>query len=410
MNFYKSLSSVFLLLVFLVSSANAAKIQVIEADGSSSDRIEKKLRAMGTVYLAELGHQPSPDFERIGVSFSTTGPGKNIIRMEKFTSDGIIELDSTAVVDMDDMDNDLETLITKNFSYADKPYSRDSITEVFFGDPEFIDVSDSLGSIVSRLTEASIEDDLGMTLSENNRGVQLYTTLIKLKNSYWLGMLRQKGSKVIKASHKKIAKDEDLYYAILSLLYRVMSPNEPPKNMDTDEAEPSKGTHAELCRVVEEAESLSGAVGALTFDLLCYVSDYTGLETSIGVKDLYGDFAPNIRLGFTFGFSDTHSWIFGVDLGGPTPNSDYRLAVESTHRFSQDKGFFADIIWGYGFDRYKEGWYIGADIGYNLLVSHSKDHWLSLMLRYDATFESDWLADGRISLNLVYNLRAYFDD
>lgn len=410
MSFCKSLFSVFLLLVFLVASAEAAKVQVIEADCPSGDLSCKKLRAMATIYLAELGFQPTPDFKVNGVSFSISGPGRNIIRMEKFAPDGIVEYDSTTVVDLDNMDEDLETMITKAFGYVDKIYASDSISEVFFMDPEIIGVNDSLAKFVTRNMEISIEEDLGYNLAEDNRDVTLYTTLIKLKNTYWLGMLRTKGSKVIKAVHRKFMPDEDLEIAIPLLLNKVMSPNVEPTTSDTKVVH-TGGTHEESCRAGENAESASGILGGIFVDILCYASDYVGLEIATGAKYLYGDFIPDYHLGFVWGFTDTHSWIWSIDYAGTFSRSKpSRIAFESIHRFSQDKGFFVDIVWGKGNDDKGKRWFWGADLGYNLLATQSKANWLSLILRYDHNFDEDLIAGSRISFNLVYNLRGYFSD
>lgn len=67
-----------------------------------------------------------------------------------------------------------------------------------------------------------------------------------------------------------------------------------------------------------------------------------------------------------------------------------------------------------GFYDLRDGWYLGADIGYNLLMFGPKAHWLSLMVRYDWNIDDSMtegvINDGRISVNLVYNLRGYYTD
>ena len=100
----------------------------------------------------------------------------------------------------------------------------------------------------------------------------------------------------------------------------------------------------------------------------------------------------------------------GLDYAGTMGKTQSRWSFESIHRFSQKKGVFVDVVWGWGHDRTYEGWYMGGDIGYNLVASDSKAHWLSLMLRYDWTLNESFSEAGRISVNLIYNLRGYFSD
>ena len=115
-----------------------------------------------------------------------------------------------------------------------------------------------------------------------------------------------------------------------------------------------------------------------------------------------------MRFAFVWGFSDHHSWLWELDYAGTMGKTQSRWAFESVHRFSQSKGLFVDIVWGGAHDRVYKGWFMGGDIGYNFLASSSKSHWLSLMLRYDWTLSQSFSESGRISVNLVYDLRGYY--
>ena len=99
-------SRIFMVLLLLVVCAGAVNVQVIEGESRGPrDLSAKKLRAMAAVYLAELGHVPSLDVEKVGVSFSSSNPVMHHIRMKKFLADGQIETDSAVVAEVDDVDD-----------------------------------------------------------------------------------------------------------------------------------------------------------------------------------------------------------------------------------------------------------------------------------------------------------------
>ena len=194
---------------------------------------------------------------------------------------------------------------------------------------------------------------------------------------------------------------------------------EPQQQLAKAEVQPSQKSAKKQRKVTmklveliptSEAESVSGFFAALFVDLLCHLSDYVGMEVAAGSKNLYGEWNPDMRLGFMWGFSDNHTWIWGLDYAGTMGATRSRWSFESIHRFSQAKGLFVDFIWGWGVDGKNDGWYLGGDVGYNLLASATKGHWLSLMVRYDWTFGEYWNEGGRFSANLVYNVRGYFSD
>lgn len=368
---------------------------------------------MAMVYLAELGHDPSFDFAPEGVSFSLSGPGNSTLQMRKFLAHGQINEYSIKVTDPDNIDDAVDTLLTRYFGDYTRLDEKEKVSEVFLMDPVFIDIDDSISNLATKNTETAL-DELGYGLTENTPGgTRLQLFFIKLKASYWLGMLRIENSKVVRGAHKKIKLGEDLDVVIYSLVNKAMSLNTNPKNLDAemeDDDIETERTHDALCPDVSSAGSTEGFFAALYGRILCELSDYTGIEVAMGGKDLYGNWYPNAQFGFIWGFSDNHAWIWGLDYAGTMGYTKSRWAWESIHRFSQEKGLFADVVWGWGYDRTHEGWYVGADIGYNVFVSGSKAHWLSLMLRYDWTFDESWTDGSRISASLVYNLRGYFRD
>ncbi len=399
----------FILFAFFAVFAGAANVQVIEGDAAGTwDLSAKKLRAMAVVYLAELGYVPSSEIENVGVSFSASGPANRTIQMKKFTSNGQVEENSVVIAQMDDADEAVEDLLTKSFDHAPKIYGSERPSEVFFMDPEFIDIDEHVSEVATKRTELALEQ-LGYRLSGNRHGARLQMYLVKLKDAYWLGMIRMEGSKVVKGAHKKFTTDENLQSIVYSLTNKVMDPDVEPEGSNTEVVDYSD-THEAKCRATGSASTVSGFFAGLTFDILCYLSDYLGLEMAAGGKDLYGKWYPNLRFDFVWGFSDNHAWLVGLDYTGTMGQTKSRWAFESVHRFSQAKGLFVDLVWGWGHDREYDGWYMGGDIGYNLLASGSKAHWLSLMLRYDWAFGEPLTEGSRISVNLIYDLRGYFSD
>ena len=402
-------SRIFTLLMLFVAYVCATEVQVIEGDSRGPrDLSAKKLKAMASVYLAELGYVPSSDIQNMGVSFSSSGPDMHFIRMQKFLPDGQVENDSATVSDVNDVDEAVELMLTKSFGYASKTYKGEKTSEVFFMDPVFVDIDDHVSSIATQRAELAL-NQLGYRLSENRHKAKLQMFLVKLKDSYWLGMIRMEGSKVVKAAHRKLSLDENLRSMVYLVTSKVMEMGVEPIDSNTEVVNYAD-THEARCRATREANSVAGFFIGLTFDILCYLSDYGGLEVAAGSKDLYDKWYPNLRFDLVWGFSDYHSWLVGLDYAGTMGKTQSRWSFESIHRFSQKKGVFVDVVWGWGHDRTYEGWYMGGDIGYNLVASDSKAHWLSLMLRYDWTLNESFSEAGRISVNLIYNLRGYFSD
>ncbi len=398
----------FILFAFFVVFAGAADVQVIEGDADGSwDLSAKKLRVMATVYLAELGHVPSEKNKNFGVSFSATGPAKRTIQMKMILQNGQIEEDSVVIANMDDADEAVESMLSKSFGYASQVYESERQHEVFFMDPEFIGADDKMANLASRNTQKAL-GVLGYKLSEKSP-VRLQMYLVKLKDAYWLGMIRVEGSKVVKGVHKKFMPADDLETIIFSLTNKVMNQDVSPEGTDIG-VRNYADTHEAKCRAASDAKSVSGFFAGLTFDLLCELSDYLGIEAAAGSKDLYDDWYPNIRFDFMWGFSDNHAWLLGLDYAGTFGQTKSRWAFESIHRFSQAKGVFVDLVWGWGVDDVYDGWYIGGDIGYNLIAIGARAHWLSLMVRYDWNLDDTVTDDGRISVNLVYTLRGYYTD
>lgn len=401
------------LFVFLAAFANAAQVQVIEGESRGPrDLSAKKLKAMAAVYLAELGYVPSHHIEKVGVSFSSTNPVMHHIQMKKFLADGQIETDSSVVAEVDDVDNAVETMLKMSLGKASKIYKGEKPDEVYFMDPVFVDVEDRKANLATQRAESAL-GVLGYKLSENSNKVNVQLFLIKLKDYYWAGMVRLHGSKVVKGVHKKFSQDENLQSVVYSLTCLVMNQDVEPDSPNTEVVDYSN-THEASCRATQSMAESGAPVGevvaGLVFDLLCYLSDYGGIEVGAGGKDLYGKWYPNLRFALVWGFSDYHSWLWELDYAGTMGQTQSRWAFESVHRFSQRKGLFVDIVWGGAYDRSYKGWFLGGDIGYNLLASSSKSHWLSLMLRYDWTLGKSFSNSGRISVNLVYNLRGYYSD
>ena len=406
-------SRIFFLLVFLAAFAGAVEVQVIDGDSRGPrDLSAKKLKAMATVYLAELGYVPSRHFEKVGVSFSSSNPVMHLIRMKKFLADGRIETDSSVVAEVDDVDSAVETMLKMSFGKAPKIYKGEKPSEVYFMDPVFVDVEDRKANLATQRAESALEV-LGYKLSENSDKVNVQLFLIKLKDYYWAGMVRLHGSKVVKGVHKKFTQDDNVQSVVYSLTSLVMDLDVEPDSPDTEVVDYSN-THEARCRatqsMVESGAAVGEVVSGLFFDLLCYLSDYGGIEVGAGGKDLYGKWYPNLRFALVWGFSDYHSWLWELDYAGTMGQTQSRWAFESVHRFSQRKGLFVDFVWGGAYDRSYKGWFMGGDIGYNLLASSSKSHWLSLMLRYDWTLGQSFSSSGRISVNLVYDLRGYYSD
>ena len=173
--------------VFLAAFANAAQVQVIEGDSRGPhDLSAKKLKAMATVYLAELGHVPSLLIQNLGVTISSSGPDMHFIRMQKFLPDGQVENDSTTVSDVNDVDEAVEYMLTKSFGYVSKTFKSEKLSKVFLEDPVIIDVEDGRASLASKKAELAIEQ-LGYKLSDNHHKVGLKMFFVKLKDLYWLG-------------------------------------------------------------------------------------------------------------------------------------------------------------------------------------------------------------------------------
>lgn len=400
----------FILLVIFTICAGAVEVRVIEGEvGGSWDLSAKKLQAMATVYLAEQGIVPLPN-AAVSVSLSASGPGQNLIRMKKIPGSGQIEKDSVMVRDWDDADEAVEDLLLGSFGRPPRVYRTKTPFEVFFVDPVFVDVDEGMANFAVERTEVSLEK-LGFNFSDNRYGTNIHMFLVKLKNAYWLGMVRTEGSDYVRGAHKKFMPDDDLESIVASLTSRLMEPDEIPADPTVRERDYDR-SHEARCRATASATTLDGIFAGIFADLLCHLSDYIGLGVSAGAKGLYGDWYPNMRFDYIWGFTDNHAWILGLDYTGTMGHSKSRWAFESLHRFSQSRGFFFDFIWGHGWELGEDydGWYLGGDIGFNLVASESKAHWLSLMLRYDWTFGEDFVDAGRISVNLVYNFRGYFSD
>lgn len=396
-----------ILFVFLAVCAGASGVQVIEGDADGEwDLSAKKLQAMAAVYLAELGHVPSLESKTFAVSFSASGPAKRTIQMKKILPGGGIEEDSVMIAGMDDADDAVKKLLVRNFRKVTRAYKGEKPAEVFFMDPVFVDVDDSTARLAARNTEATLAE-LGYELAENRRGSKLQMVLVKLKDAYWLGMMRIEGGEVVRGVHKKFMPGDDLEIIAYSLVNKVMD-SDTELSVPTNEVVDSRMTHTEACRATEKTDSFSGLFLGFFSDMLCNFSDYVGLEGSAGGRDLYGYWYPDVRFDVIWGFSDNHAWLLGLE--GTMGTTQSRWAFESVHRFSQTKGLFVDFVWGWGFDGDYNGWYMGGDVGLNLFALSSKTHWLSLMLRYDWTYGEDWDEGSRVSINLVYNHRTYFSD
>lgn len=153
--------------------ARAEDVQVIEGDADGEwDLSAKKLRAMAAVYLAELGHVPSSENKAFAASFSASGQAKRTIQMKKILPGGNIEEDSVVTAGMNAADDAVETLLTKSFGTASKIYKSERPSKVFIMAPEFIDIDDSMARPSARNMET-----------------------VKLKDVFWLGMIRMEGSR-----------------------------------------------------------------------------------------------------------------------------------------------------------------------------------------------------------------------
>ena len=261
-------SRILVLFFFLAVCARAEDVQVIEGDADGVwDLSAKKLRAMAAVYLAELGHVPSSENKAFAVSFSASGQAKRTIQMKKILPGGYIEEDSVVTAGMDAADDAVETLLTKSFGTASKIYKSERPSKVFIMTPEFIDIDDSMARPSARNMETAL-GELGFELAENdNYGTRLQMFLVKLKDVFWLGMIRMEGSKVVKGVHKKFTPIEDLETVIFSLTNKAMNQDVSHENADVD-VRNYADTHEAKCRAVNEAESVTGFFAGVTFDLI----------------------------------------------------------------------------------------------------------------------------------------------
>jgi hypothetical protein len=169
----------------------------------------------------------------------------------------------------------------------------------------------------------------------------------------------------------------------------------------------------------------------LTLHILVSLSDYIGLEASLGGISAFSlsDEGANssmdykvgaqVRSSLFFGFNERHSWGFGLNFAkNPSEILNQYLSFLSTHRFYVNKYFFFDFVWGYGFFWYDAplqideslqlGWSFGGDVGYNII--QGKKHWLSLVIGFQHIPRDDMAEKDELSLNLVYTFRGYFEE
>ena len=71
--------------------------------------------------------------------------------------------------------------------------------------------------------------------------------LVKLKDAYWLGMIRMEGSKVVKGVHKKFMPGDNLEIIAYSLVNRVMD-TDVELSVPTNDVVDSRMIHSEACR------------------------------------------------------------------------------------------------------------------------------------------------------------------
>ena len=189
----------------------------------------------------------------------------------------------------------------------------------------------------------------------------------------------------------------------------------------------------------DEDESLAAVFASLFFEIiykltlymLVSLSDYIGLEASLGAVSAFSlsdeginssknyKMGAQVRSSLIFGFSESHSWGFGLNfVKNPSEILNQHLSFLSTHRFYVNKYFFCDFVWVYvcyWFDdplqtdeSVQLGWSFGGDVGYNII--QGKKHWLSLVIGFQHIPRDDMAEKDELSLNLVYTFRGYFEE
>lgn len=319
-----------------------------------------------------------------------------------------------------------------------------------------IDVEDETIVLVEQRV-LSVLDSMGFEVVEES-DLALRTVMMKLGEDYLLYFEMTEDGKVVRSQREKLESSQNLEVIVSDLLDEMFFTQTGDYKEDNrvEGYKKNQGVSDRKDSVLksifeedkdessfydddDEDESLAAVFASLFFEIiykltlyiLVSLSDYIGLEVSLGAVSAFSlsdeginssknyKMGAQVRSSLIFGFSESHSWGFGLNFAkNPSEILNQYLSFLSTHRFYVNKYFFFDFVWGYGFFWYDAplqideslqlGWSFGGDVGYNII--QGKKHWLSLVIGYQHIPRDDMAEKNELSLNLVYTFRGYFDD
>ncbi|HPW94577.1 MAG TPA: hypothetical protein PLT31_05230 [Fibrobacteraceae bacterium] len=317
-----------------------------------------------------------------------------------------------------------------------------------------IDVEDETIVLVEQRV-LSVLDSMGFEVVEES-DLALRTVMMKLGEDYLLYFEMTEDGKVVRSQREKLESSQNLEVIVSDLLDEMFFTQTGDYKEDNrvEGYKKNQGVSDRKDSVLksifeedkderrfydDEEESFAGYLVAgvfiiaykLTLHILVSLSDYIGLEASLGGVSAFSlsDEGANssmdykvgaqVRSSLFFGFNERHSWGFGLNfVKNPSEILNQHLSFLSTHRFYVNKYFFFDFVWGYGFFWYDAplqideslqlGWSFGGDVGYNII--QGKKHWLSLVIGFQHIPRDDMAEKDELSLNLVYTFRGYFEE
>jgi len=316
-----------------------------------------------------------------------------------------------------------------------------------------IDVEDETIVLVEQRV-LSVLDSMGFEVVEES-DLALRTVMMKLGEDYLLYFEMTEDGKVVRSQREKLESSQNLEVIVSDLLDEMFFTQTGDYKEDNRVEGYKKNQSNPYTKDIvlkgifeedkderrfydDEEESFAGYLVAgvfiiaykLTLHILVSLSDYIGLEASLGGVSAFSlsDEGANssmdykvgaqVRSSLFFGFNERHSWGFGLNFAkNPSEILNQYLSFLSTHRFYVNKYFFFDFVWGYGFFWYDAplqideslqlGWSFGGDVGYNII--QGKKHWLSLVIGFQHIPRDDMAEKDELSLNLVYTFRGYFE-
>ena len=318
-----------------------------------------------------------------------------------------------------------------------------------------IDVEDETIVLVEQRV-LSVLDSMGFEVVEES-DLALRTVMMKLGEDYLLYFEMTEDGKVVRSQREKLESSQNLEVIVSDLLDEMFFTQTGDYKEDNrvEGYKKNQGVSDRKDSVLksifeedkdessfydddDEDESLAAVFASLFFEIiykltlyiLVSLSDYIGLEASLGGISAFSlsDEGANssmdykvgaqVRSSLFFGFNERHSWGFGLNFAkNPSEILNQYLSFLSTHRFYVNKYFFFDFVWGYGFFWYDAplqideslqlGWSFGGDVGYNII--QGKKHWLSLVIGFQHIPRDDMAEKDELSLNLVYTFRGYFE-